>query len=119
VIALRHPPDYDAADGLRAEVHLEKARHFHGENARPFMVELVTGGNGSVQWVTRNLNETQVEKATVLFSEGLAVENVMQELSISRSTAFRYRKLWVESQVSHPMARDSETEGVARDDGQY
>lgn len=113
VIALRHPPDYNPAHGLRAEVHMEKARDFHGEEAKPFTVELVVNENGGAQWVTRGLNETQREKAFHLFSDGLGIEDVMQELNVSRAQAFRFQKTWRESQVSHPMARDSETEGLA------
>jgi putative DNA primase/helicase len=41
VIALKHPDDYKIEQGLRAEVHFEKARSISGDGVRPFEVQLV------------------------------------------------------------------------------
>ena len=43
VIALRRPPDYDASQGARFEVHYEKARGFYGNDAEPFEAWLKDG----------------------------------------------------------------------------
>ena len=41
VIALRKPPDYQADQGARFEIHFEKSRGFFGPEAEPFEVRLV------------------------------------------------------------------------------
>ncbi|MBI4165351.1 MAG: AAA family ATPase [Acidobacteria bacterium] len=104
VIALRHPRDYNPVNRLLAEVHFEKTRHFHGEDAKPFTVELATGDSGGTNWVTQNLDETQFNKASRLFSENAGIRDVMEELGVSRPTASRLQKRFRESQVSLPMA---------------
>jgi putative DNA primase/helicase len=106
VIALRHPPSYRADEGLRAELHFEKTRHFHGKGAEPFEIELRPDTNGGCQWVTRDLAASVYDKAAVLYAEGCDPLAVKEELGISRATAFRYQKQYRESQshVSIPGA---------------
>jgi hypothetical protein len=97
VIALRHPVNYRASEGLRAEVHFEKARHFRGKDAEPFEVELRADADGVSQWLTRELEVSQYEKAVALFKEGCDVLAVKEELGLSRATVFRYQKQYRES----------------------
>jgi hypothetical protein len=106
VMALRHPASYKASEGLRAELHFEKNRHFHGKDAEPFELELRPAADGVCQWLTRNLEASGYEKAAALFAEGCDVFAVMQELCLSRATAFRYQKRYHGSQshVSTPRA---------------
>jgi AAA domain/DnaB-like helicase N terminal domain len=110
VVALRNSPDHNAAQGLAIQVHFEKARHFHGEPARSFAVELVACDEGP-QWVTRDLEASMFEKACALFATGTKAREVAEELKFPRSTAFRFQKRWRdESQVSSPDKRDCETD---------
>ena len=104
VIALRHPANYRASEGLRAELHFEKTRHFHGKGAEPFEFELRAGTDGVCQWVTGDLEASGYEKAAALFAEGCDLLAVKEELGLSRATAFRYQKQYRESQsqVSTP-----------------
>jgi putative DNA primase/helicase len=103
VITLRHSPSYRADEGLRAELHFEKNRHFHGKDAEPFEVELQAGTDGVPQWLTRDLEASGYEKAAALFAEGCDALAVKEELGLSRATAFRYQKQYRESQ-SHVSA---------------
>jgi len=98
VIALRHSASYRAKEGLRAELHFEKTRHFHGEGAEPFELELRAGADGLGEWVTRDLEASGYEKAAVLFAEGCDALAVKEELGVGRATAFRYQKQYRESQ---------------------
>lgn len=98
IITLRHSPSYRADEGLRAELHFEKTRHFHGKGAEPFEVELRAGTDSVCQWVTRNLEASGYEKAAALFVEGCDALAVMEELGISRAQAYRYQKQYRESQ---------------------
>jgi putative DNA primase/helicase len=49
VIALQHPSDYIASEGLRCEVRYEKARGFHGDEAKPFEVRMLREGEGAAK----------------------------------------------------------------------
>jgi putative DNA primase/helicase len=104
VIALRHPASYKASEGLRAELHFEKTRHFHGQEADPFEIELRSGADGVCQWLTRALEASGYGKAAALFAEGCDALAVKEELGVSRATAFRYQKRYhdSQSQVSNP-----------------
>lgn len=106
IIALRQHADYNASEGLRAEVHFEKARHFHGPLAEPFEVELRTDPNGIPQWVMQDLREAQYDRAAELFADGCRARDVEVELGISRATSYRYQKRFRQEQShsSHPMA---------------
>ncbi len=106
VIALRHSPSYRANEGLRAELHFEKNRHFHGKDAEPFELELRVDTDGVCQWLTRDLEASGYEKARALFAEGCDALAVKEELGLSRATAFRYQRRYRESQsqVSPPRA---------------
>lgn len=98
VIALRHPVSYRADEGLRAELHFEKTRHFHGKGAEPFELELQAGADSICQWLTRDLEASGYEKAAALFAEGCDWLAVKEELGISRAQAFRHQKQYRESQ---------------------
>ncbi|MBZ5538233.1 MAG: AAA family ATPase [Acidobacteriia bacterium] len=104
VIALRHPANYQPSEGLRAELHFEKTRHFHGEGAEPFEIELRPDTDGIRQWLMRSIEASGYQKAAALFAEGCDVIGVKEELGLSRATAFRYRKKYrdSESHVSNP-----------------
>ena len=41
MIGLRKPPDYQADQGARFEIHFEKSRGFYGPEAEPFEVRLI------------------------------------------------------------------------------
>jgi hypothetical protein len=105
VIALRHSPSYRANEGLQAELHFEKTRHFQGKGAEPFEVEFRAGSDGVCQWVTRDLEASGYEKAAVLFAEGYDRLAVEQELGVSRPTAFRYQRKYRETQSHGPTPR--------------
>jgi hypothetical protein len=102
VIALRHSRSYRPNEGLQAELHFEKTRHFHGKGAEPFEVEYRAGSDGVCQWVTRDLGASGYEKAAMLFAEGCDVLAVKEELDLSRATAYRWHKRYCESQPHGP-----------------
>lgn len=59
VIALQHPSDYVASEGLRCEVRYEKARSFHGEEAKPFEVRMHLEGQGTAKWSTKDAEDSR------------------------------------------------------------
>lgn len=91
VIALRRPANYQPQDGARFEVHIEKARGFHGDEAAPFEATL-REVDGKHEWLLMTMENARLEQAKSLFEQGLSVRDVAEEMKISRSAAGRYRK---------------------------
>lgn len=93
VIALRRPADYQPQEGARFEVHIEKARGFHGEEAEPFEARLQVNDAG-VQWTVTSLANAKQAQASLLFEQGMKVREVAAEVGISKTTAGRFREQW-------------------------
>ena len=91
VINLRHPADYNPAEGLRCEVHYEKCRGFYGEDAKPFEVKMEQGRGGEAVWTKRDLENVLDARAAELFEDGASVRDVAQDLGISTAMAGRIR----------------------------
>jgi hypothetical protein len=100
VIALRHPPNYKAAEGLRTEVHFTKTRGIFGKDAEAFEVSMATGEDGVPVWTMKDVEVSARERAMLLFEQGCDVLAVEKELGVSRATAFRYKNEWKKSQRS-------------------
>jgi hypothetical protein len=92
VINLRHPADYNPAEGLRCEVHYEKCRAFYGQDAKTFEVKMETGIGGAAIWTKRELENSLEIEATAMFDDGAKVREVAEVLGISKSKAGRYKK---------------------------
>jgi hypothetical protein len=104
VITLKHPADYNPNEGLRCEVHFEKTRSMLGDAAKPFEVRMEGGPDGRAVWTCQDLEDAKAQQAAVLFSSGMSVRDVAEELGVSKSTAQRLRGRWVGgefSEVSH------------------
>ncbi len=91
VICLKRPPDYRAEDGARFEVHLEKARGVVGEDAKPFESRLEVW-DGAAAWMTRDIEDRELEQVIELTREGLTVRDIEKETDISRSKVGRLRR---------------------------
>jgi hypothetical protein len=85
VISLRKPADYQPEQGARFELHYEKARGFHGQDAKPFEAVLENG-----QWLVRNLADVTFDRVVELSSSGASVREIAEELQISKSSAQRH-----------------------------
>lgn len=93
VIALRRPEDYQAEEGARFEVHLEKARGVCGPEARPFEAVLRLEGSAA-QWLTNDLADVELERVRQLKADGMSIRDVAEETGISRSRVGRmFKKL--------------------------
>jgi hypothetical protein len=85
VISLRSPADYRPEQGARFELHYEKARGFHGQDARPF--EAVLANN---QWSVHDLADVTFDRVVELSNDGASVRDIADELKISKSTVQRH-----------------------------
>jgi AAA domain len=85
VIGLRRPPDYEADQGARFEVHFEKARGFYGADAGPFEVSLIDS-----EWKDAPLRSgTDAETLTALKRVGMSLREIEGRTGIPRSTLHR------------------------------
>jgi hypothetical protein len=85
VIGLRRPPDYQADQGARFEVHFEKARGFYGQDAEPFEARLV-----GEQWIEAPIKSgDDTETLLALKASGMSVCEISDRTGIPRSTVHR------------------------------
>lgn len=85
VIGLRRPPDYQADQGARFEIHFEKTRGFHGPDAESFEARLI--GN---QWQESEIRSgDDLSTLTALRKQGLSVREIADRTGLSKSTVQR------------------------------
>ena len=92
VIALKRPQDYQADQGARFEVHFEKNRGFHGDDAKPFEAALGAGG-----WSMRDLADAEMARVMAMKSEGNSVREIAEETGLSKSKVDRMIRKAAES----------------------
>ena len=85
VIGLRKPPDYQADQGARFEIHFEKSRGFFGPEAEPFAVHKVGD-----QWQESEIKSgDDLETLNALRQQGLSVRDIADRTGLSKSTVAR------------------------------
>lgn len=92
VISLRRPADYSPENGARFEVHFEKARGFHGEDAEPIEANFVSSSDGDFLWSWQALADSTFDRVMALAKDGLSQADIARELDINRSTVSRHVK---------------------------
>jgi hypothetical protein len=88
VIALRRPPDYEASQGARFEVHYEKTRGFFGDDAEPFEAWL-KDGVWQLGDVTRGDDDASL---LALKRQGLSDREIEKRTGVPKSTVNRRLK---------------------------
>ncbi|MBF0480556.1 MAG: AAA family ATPase [Desulfovibrionaceae bacterium] len=91
VIALKRPDDYQAEEGARFEVHLEKARGICGPEAKPFEAKLIEA-SGGLAWTTTDIEDVESHRVLKLKAEGLSVRDIAEETGIKKSKVHRLLK---------------------------
>lgn len=92
VIGLRRPADYNPKEGARFEVHYEKTRGFHGDEATAFEARLDADANGAQIWTMRDLEAGHEKRIAELHALGMKPFEIAQEVGISRPTVYRRLK---------------------------
>jgi len=87
VLALRRPVDWQAQDGARVEIHVEKARGLDGEMFAPIEAALRDG-----RWRWHYARPPQFTRGVALLDSGLGAEAMGRRLGISRASAFRLQR---------------------------
>lgn len=88
VIQLKRPKNYQPEEGLRCEVHFEKARRLHGVEARPFGVALVTDVHGKPTYAVKAMAEAMGDTIRQMHDEmGKTFNEIGKQLGISKGWA--------------------------------
>lgn len=87
VFTLKRPKDYEPEQGARFEVHFEKARGFHGAEAKPFEISFNNG-----KWQAKDLENVLLDHVRELHADGVSQRQIAAELNISLSQAHRLIK---------------------------
>jgi hypothetical protein len=90
VINLKRAADYNPAEGARFEVHVEKARGFFGDDARPFEAKLTQEGEKYI-WTTRDLEDSLTHKVADYLREGLHGKDIAELLGVSKGTVSKHK----------------------------
>lgn len=92
VLTLKRPSDYNPADGAVFEVHFEKTRDMHGEDAHPFEARLQANEQGVSVWTFSSVEDTTFGRVVTLTNEGLSQKEIAEELDINKSNVSRHIK---------------------------
>lgn len=85
VVNLKRPPDYEASEGARFEVHYTKARGFHGIDAEPFEARF----DGEV-WTMGPIQAGDDNEALIgMKKSGMSVREIAERTGIAKSTVSR------------------------------
>jgi len=90
-ISLRRPSDYVTLEGARFEVHFEKARGIHGNNAKPFEARLEVR-DGATVWTVREIEDINLARVRALLDDDLTVRDIADETGLSKSQVHRIKK---------------------------
>jgi putative DNA primase/helicase len=90
-ISLRRPSDYVASEGARFEVHIEKGRGIHGDQASPFEARLETR-DGKAMWTMKDIADAQLSRVRALLDDGLSLRDIADETGIKKSTVHNLKK---------------------------
>lgn len=102
VMALRHPPDYRPREGLRVEVHFEKARGLFGADVEPFEACMTTDHAGRARWDWRPTGSAELHRVAALLERGLNPNQIARELGISKSKSYRLKAQAIHTGLLRP-----------------
>ena len=92
VMSLKRPTDYRPREGLRVELHFEKARGLFGPDVDPFEARMSTDRGGRAHWDWRAAGSAELHRAAALLRDGMSATDVARALGISRAKGYRLRE---------------------------
>jgi hypothetical protein len=91
VIALRRPKDYRADQGARFEIHFEKARGFHGEDAHSFEARYEER-DGAALWTRTEIADSDLTRVADALRDGMSIREAGDALGMHKSKVERLKK---------------------------
>ena len=93
VMSLRRPADYRPREGLRVELHFEKARGLCGPDLDPFEARMSTDRlSGRAHWDCRPTGSAELYRAAALLRQGMSAGEAVRTLGVSRAKFYRLRE---------------------------
>ena len=99
VISLKHPGDYTPDRGANFEVHFEKSRGIYGDATKPFEAQLTQLPDDKLQWLTKPLEESTVDKVAKLINEGVPQHEIADMLKITKGSVSKAKRKAMEQGV--------------------
>jgi KaiC/GvpD/RAD55 family RecA-like ATPase len=96
VISLRRPADYSPDQGARFEVHFEKTRGFHGEDAQPFEARYDVR-DGAAVWTRTEICDAERARVVTALRDGMSIREAADALGMHRSKVERLKRKAVEA----------------------
>lgn len=91
ILSLRRPDDYQPREGLRYELHFEKARGLHGSDVEPFEARMTIDAGGCAHWRREAAGSAEIHRMAGLLKDGLNPLQAAKQLGLSKSKAYRLR----------------------------
>ena len=86
VISLRQADTYQVKEGARFQVHFEKTRHFAGEDAEPFQVQLFIDEHGEAKWDISDIDTNpEIAQIAEMRKEGKTLVEIMGKTDLTKS----------------------------------
>lgn len=86
VISLKQPPNYQTDEGACFEVNFEKIRHFAGEEAESFQVNLREQDDGLWIWEICELDiDPKIVEIAEAHKQGLTIMQIMKQTGLTKS----------------------------------
>ena len=86
VISLKQPDDYQPEEGANFEIHFEKTRHFAGNDAIAFQVQLKEHDDGTWNWEMHNAGtDPEVMEIAQLMEQKATINQMMAQTGLSKS----------------------------------
>ena len=92
VLSLCRPKDYRPDQGARFEVHYTKCRHVSGKDAMPFEARLSRNEDGRLTWITRTIENAELEQVRRLLDEKYSIRDIAEEMGLSKSKVERLKQ---------------------------
>ena len=86
VIILKQPDDYKSEEGARFDVIFDKSRHFTGEDAKSFQVQLVEEGEGKYKWILSDTpKDEEIKQIAEMKKQGLTIEEIKIKTKLTKA----------------------------------
>jgi putative DNA primase/helicase len=90
-ICLRRPGDYVPTEGARFELHIEKGRGIHGDQAEPFEARLSIV-DGRTVWSMKKIEDVERARIATLLDLGFSIRDIAEETGLHRSKVHRLKQ---------------------------
>ncbi|GEM_PF-338519 len=85
VIMLKHLDDYKSEQGACFEIKFDKARHFSGEDASSFQVQLKETAGRWCWEISNDPEEERIRKVATMKASGYTIQAIVDQMKITKS----------------------------------